>query len=90
MTIAATETAARYLVAARLAGRPGERLPESCRPADVDAALAIQKRVTELLGLPIGGWKCSVPTPPRPAPMAPIYAPTIVAKGVSALSPLQP
>ena len=24
-----------------------------------------------------GGWKCSVPTPPRPVPMAPIYAPTI-------------
>jgi 2-keto-4-pentenoate hydratase len=79
MTIAATETAARFLVAARQARRPGERIAEAYRPAEVDAALAVQKRVTELLGLPIGGWKCSVPTPPRPVPMAPIYASTIVA-----------
>ncbi len=73
-----TDTAARFLVAARRARRAGERIPEASRPTDVDAALAIQARVSELLALPIGGWKCSVPTPPRPVPMAPIYAPTIV------------
>jgi 2-keto-4-pentenoate hydratase len=77
MPDAATESAARFLVAARRARRPGERLPEAARPADVDGALAIQKRVTELLGLPIGGWKCSLPVPERPVAMAPIYAPTI-------------
>jgi 2-keto-4-pentenoate hydratase len=74
----AADSAARFLVAARRARRAGERIPEACRPGDVDAALAIQSRVSELLALPIGGWKCSVPTPPRPVPMAPIYAPTIV------------
>ncbi len=74
----ATDTAARFLVAARRARRAGERIPDAYRPNNVDAALAIQARVSELLALPIGGWKCSVPTPPRPVPMAPIYAPTIV------------
>jgi 2-keto-4-pentenoate hydratase len=88
VTIAATETAARFLVAARQARRPGERIAEAYRPADVDAALAIQKRVTELLGLPIGGWKCSVPTPPRPVPMAPIYASTIVASSPCPILPI--
>ncbi|HEY1459520.1 MAG TPA: 2-keto-4-pentenoate hydratase [Casimicrobiaceae bacterium] len=71
------DTAARFLVAARRARRPGERMPEALRPADAETAVAIQQRVTELLGLAVGGWKCSVPTPPRPIPMAPIYASTI-------------
>jgi 2-keto-4-pentenoate hydratase len=88
MTTAATESAARFLVAARQSRRPGNRIPEASRPADVDEALAIQKRVTELLGLPIGGWKCSVPTPPRPVPMAPIYAPTIFAKSPCPILPI--
>ena len=42
------------------------------------AALAIQRRVGELIGQPVGGWKCSVPTEPRPVPCAPIFAPAIV------------
>lgn len=74
----ATDSAARFLVAARRARRAGERIPDAYRPDSVDAALEIQARVSELLALAIGGWKCSVPTPPRPVPMAPIYAPTIV------------
>jgi len=89
MTTAATEDAARFLVAARQARQPGERIPEASRPAEVDAALAIQKRVTELLNLSIGGWKCSVPTPPRPVPMAPIYAPTIFASSPCPILPIK-
>lgn len=77
MTTTIVETAARHLIAARLAKRPGARLPESARPADCDTALAVQRRVGQLLGLAIGGWKCSVPTPERPIAAAPIYAPTI-------------
>ena len=77
MTTTAIDAAARFLVAARQSRRPGERIPDAARPNDIDAALAIQKRVSELLGMPIGGWKCSVPTGPRPVAMAPIYAPTI-------------
>ncbi len=88
MTPAAIEAAARFLVAARQSRRPGERIPEASRPADIDAALAIQKRVTELLGLPIGGWKCSVPTTPRPVSMAPIYAPTIFAASPCPILPI--
>src|SRR5947208_15104650 len=88
MTAAATETAARFLVAARQARRPGERIPEASRPTDVDAALAIQERVTELLGLAIGGWKCSVPTSSRPVPMAPIYAPTIFSRSPCPILPI--
>jgi 2-keto-4-pentenoate hydratase len=72
------EAAARQLVAARTARRPGARLPASCRPADADAGLAIQRRVGQMLELAIGGWKCSVPTPERKIPGAAIFAPTIV------------
>lgn len=82
------ESAAAFLVAARRTRRPGERLPEPWRPADVNAALAIQQRVTELLALPIGGWKCSLPTPERPVAMAPIYAPTIFVRSPCPILPI--
>jgi hypothetical protein len=62
------ENAARYLAAARTAGRPGKRLPEAWRPADLEAALGIQRRVGELLGQRTWCWNCSVRvtrTPPR-------------------------
>jgi 2-keto-4-pentenoate hydratase len=75
---AATEAAAQQLLAARSARRPGARLPPSCRPADADAGLAIQRRVGEMLALEIGGWKCSVPTTDRTITAAAIFAPTIV------------
>ena len=71
------DTAARFLVAARNARRAGERLPGSCRPADLAAALAIQDRVRELLGAAIGGWKCSVPSASRAIAAAPIFISTI-------------
>lgn len=67
------EDAARLLFAARSSGTPGPRLPESCRPADVAAALAIQHRIDELAGASIGGWKCSVPSAARPILAAPIW-----------------
>jgi 2-keto-4-pentenoate hydratase len=88
MTPAAIETAASFLVAARQSQRPGERIPETSRPADIDAALAIQKRVTELLGLPIGGWKCSMPNTPRPVSLAPIYAPNISSASPCPIRPI--
>src|SRR4051812_35365405 len=43
------DVAARHLVAARIARRAGSELPSSCRPTDRDSALAIQRRVGELL-----------------------------------------
>ncbi len=70
------EAAAQHLVAARRARRPGDRLPESWRPADSEAALAIQRHVTEILGEPIGGWKAALPLPGKTR-MAPIYASNI-------------
>jgi 2-keto-4-pentenoate hydratase len=82
------ESAAAFLVAARRTRRPGKRLPEAWRPADVNAALAIQQRVTELLALPIGGWKCSLPTPERPVAMAPIYAPNIFERSPCPILPI--
>ena len=71
------ERAAQFLVAARRSGRPGARLPAADRPTDVESSLAIQRRIGELIGQAIGGWKCSVPNDARPILMAPIYAPTI-------------
>ncbi len=79
MTSAAIEAAAAYLAAGRRDGRTGPGIPEACRPTDLDAALAIQRRVMALLGGTVGGWKCSVPTEARPVLCAPIYASTVVA-----------
>ncbi len=77
MLTAAQETAAQFLFAARRAGGVGPRIDECARPATVDDAIAVQRRVTELLALPVGGWKCSLPTAARAIIAAPIFAPTI-------------
>ncbi|MCC6194676.1 MAG: 2-keto-4-pentenoate hydratase [Burkholderiales bacterium] len=77
MTSPGTEAAAQFLAAARRRGTPGSRIPEASRPGSVDDALAVQARVTELLGQSIGGYKCSAPNELRPVWMAPIYAPAI-------------
>jgi 2-keto-4-pentenoate hydratase len=77
MPTADQESAAQYLFAARTRGTPGARIPEAFRPADIDAALAIQQRVAALVGADVGGWKCSVPSAARTVLAAPIFAPTI-------------
>ena len=71
------ESAAQFLMAARRRGTPGARIPEAFRPATIDDGLAIQRRVNELVGSAIGGYKCSVPTEPRPVAYGAIFAPTI-------------
>ena len=71
------ESAAQFLLAARKRGTPGPRIPAEFRPADIDDALAIQSRVTELVAQPVGGYKCSVPSEPRPVSVAPIFTSTI-------------
>jgi 2-keto-4-pentenoate hydratase len=88
MTTPSQEAAAQFLLAARASRVPGPRMPDGIRPADVEAALAIQARVASVLGMPIGGWKCSVPTEARPVAMAPIFAPTIVRTSPCALLPI--
>jgi 2-keto-4-pentenoate hydratase len=77
LTTAQRDEAARHLLAARRARQSGPRLPLSCRPTALDDALAIQRRVQELLGAATGGWKCSVPTAERAIACAPIFAPTL-------------
>jgi fumarylacetoacetase-like protein len=69
----AVERAAQYLAELRRGRRAGPRLPEDCRPRDLESALAVQSRVGQLLGGSIGGWKCSAPTGDRII-AAPIYA----------------
>jgi len=76
MTPSAIEAAAMHLLAARRHRRPAPRLPKASRPANDDEALAIQRRVALLLGEPVGGWKCSLPTSDKTL-VAPIYAGTI-------------
>jgi len=63
-------------MAARRARRPGDRLPEFCRPVDCEDALSIQRRVSEIVGEHIGGWKAALPAPGKIS-LAPIYASTI-------------
>jgi len=83
------DAAARHLVAARASRRPGERLPEACRPADVADALEIQERVREFLGVAIGGWKCSVPSAAREIAAAPIFASTITSNSPCTILPIE-
>lgn len=78
LTSAQCDGAARHLLAARRARQPGPRLTESCRPTELEDALAIQERVQVLLNVATGGWKCSAPTAERPISFAAIFAPTIV------------
>jgi 2-keto-4-pentenoate hydratase len=70
------EIAARELADRRRAGRLGPGLAADGRPADIAGALALQRRVAELLGDPIGGWKAAMPAPGRLI-VAPLFAPTL-------------
>lgn len=72
--------AASILAKRRLTGAHGPRLPESLRPLDADAALAIQACVMEQLGERAGGWKCGL-SEENPVVMAPIHAGTIHTAG---------
>ena len=78
LTTSQLDQAARHLLAARRARQSGPRLTESCRPTELEDALAIQRRVQELLGVATGGWKCSLPKAERSISCAAIFAPTIV------------
>jgi 2-keto-4-pentenoate hydratase len=70
------DQAAQHLVNARRARTRGERIPEAYRPQDLETALAIQDKVTELLGENVGGFKASAPKPGK-IMRAPIYASNI-------------
>ncbi|MDQ6917143.1 MAG: fumarylacetoacetate hydrolase family protein [Pseudomonadota bacterium] len=87
-TVEMRDAAASYLVAARKAKRPIERLPEACRPVDLTDALAIQERVRELLGATVGGWKCSVPSAEKAIVAAPIFAASIVRESPCPILPV--
>lgn len=78
------EQAASELIARRKSGQPGPRLPEPCRPADLEDGWQLQQQVTRRLGLPIGGWKAALPSPGKLV-VAPIYAPTISSAAICSL-----
>lgn len=75
MTIA-FEQAARELADRRRSGRRGPRLPADARPADIAAALALQRRVAASFGDRTDGWKCALPAGERTI-VAPLFASTI-------------
>ncbi len=72
--------AAAILVARRRDGSQAGRLPESCRPQNLEQALAIQAAVTahwcEQMDDSIGAWKCLLP-PQDKLVVGPIYTRTI-------------
>ena len=61
MTPEAIRQAANLLVQARRTGVLRDGLPASCRPADVDEALAIQDATVGLLDETVAGWKVGTP-----------------------------
>jgi len=79
-SVANAQAAADILVARRIGGESGPRLPENCRPQNIDDALAIQAAVTEQwcaqMDDSIGGWKCLQPSADKII-VAPIYTRTI-------------
>lgn len=72
--------AATILVGRRISGAQGERLPEACRPRDLEQALAVQAAVSLRwcvnMDDSIGGWKCLLP-PENKLVVGPIYTRTI-------------
>jgi 2-keto-4-pentenoate hydratase len=76
LTSGQIKQAATELITRRNSGTPGERLPESCRPLDLEDAWQVQQAVTCSLGQAVGGWKASPPSPGKLV-MAPIYQPAI-------------
>ena len=76
MTTERIDAAARELALARAQRRQIEQLPESCKPANDEDALAIQQRIVQLLGDKIGGWKVSMPRGEHVF-LAPLLASTI-------------
>lgn len=72
--------AATILVERRINGSQADRLPEHCRPQNLEQALAIQAAVTEQwceqMDDSIGGWKCLLP-PEGKLVVGPIYTRTI-------------
>ena len=64
--------AARFLLAARQAGKAGSRLPEDFRPTSIEDALRVQTLVSEGLGETTRGWKCGAPAADR-INVAPIF-----------------
>ena len=85
LTRALLAQAATELIARRTAARQGPRLPELCRPADLEDGWQVQQEVTRRLGQPIGGWKASLPSPGKLG-AAPIYQPSISRAAVSAVT----
>jgi 2-keto-4-pentenoate hydratase len=68
--------AAAILLQRRRNGSKGERLPEACRPQNLDQALAIQAEVSAQSGDKIAAWKCGMPGA-NTVVLAPIYANTV-------------
>ncbi len=72
--------AAAILVERRITGSQANRLPENCRPQNLEQALVIQAAVTaqwcEQMDDSIGGWKCLLP-PEGKLVVGPIYTRTI-------------
>lgn len=61
MTEPDIEAAAQHLNHLRLSARPGPRLALPLRPLHNEDAWRIQRRVGQLRGQAVRGWKCSVP-----------------------------
>jgi len=73
--------AAQILRNARQSRQRIERLPESCRPRDLEEGIAIARRVASDLALPIGGWKAGMPPEGR------IFVGSIFAPSIYSTSP---
>ena len=59
------DAAARHLLALHVGASPGARLPAALRPHDPQDGWRIQRRVGELRGRPVQGWKCGLPLADR-------------------------
>jgi len=69
--------AAQELLARRSANHRGDRLPEDCRPVNLEDALAIQAATVEASGKKIAGWKCLVPLNPEQIIVGPVLEGTV-------------
>lgn len=72
MTEADIETAAQYLNGLRATSQSGARLAPALRPMRNEDAWRIQRRMDQMHGQTVRGWKCSVPNKGQWT-VAPIY-----------------
>jgi len=90
LSTAACLEAANALLARRESNQKGDALPASCRPTNLEDALAIQAATVAASGKKIAGWKCLVPLNPAQIIVGPVLEGTVQTGETCLVKPTEP